>query len=86
MFILNIFILVAKALSTTASTAAFDKNPQSKERGITLDLGKMYISVRKCLVAFGYVGLYAHSNDMQVYRMFKKCLSNGTLSLSDMIA
>ena len=22
-----------------ASTAAFDKNPQSKERGITLDLG-----------------------------------------------
>lgn len=30
---------LAKALSTTASTAAFDKNPQSKERGITLDLG-----------------------------------------------
>ena len=30
---------LAKSLSTTASTAAFDKNPQSKERGITLDLG-----------------------------------------------
>ncbi len=30
---------VAKALSTIASTASFDKNPQSKERGITLDLG-----------------------------------------------
>lgn len=30
---------LAKALSTTASTAAFDKNPQSKERGITIDLG-----------------------------------------------
>lgn len=30
---------LARALSTTASTAAFDKNPQSKERGITLDLG-----------------------------------------------
>ena len=30
---------LAKALSTMASTAAFDKNPQSKERGITLDLG-----------------------------------------------
>ncbi|XP_018589513.1 selenocysteine-specific elongation factor isoform X2 [Scleropages formosus] len=30
---------VAKALSSTASTAAFDKNPQSRERGITLDLG-----------------------------------------------
>ncbi|XP_078399242.1 selenocysteine-specific elongation factor isoform X1 [Cetorhinus maximus] len=30
---------LARALSTTASTAAFDKNPQSRERGITLDLG-----------------------------------------------
>lgn len=27
------------ALSTALSTAALDKNPQSKERGITLDLG-----------------------------------------------
>ncbi|KAK5643037.1 hypothetical protein RI129_009204 [Pyrocoelia pectoralis] len=30
---------LSKALSVIASTAAFDKNPQSKERGITLDLG-----------------------------------------------
>ncbi|XP_060774300.1 selenocysteine-specific elongation factor [Neoarius graeffei] len=30
---------LARALSSTASTAAFDKSPQSKERGITLDLG-----------------------------------------------
>ena len=30
---------LAKVLSTNASTAAFDKNPQSAERGITLDLG-----------------------------------------------
>lgn len=30
---------LAKALSATASTAAFDKNPQSQQRGITLDLG-----------------------------------------------
>ena len=30
---------LSKALSIVASTAAFDKNPQSKERGITLDLG-----------------------------------------------
>ncbi|XP_055858987.1 selenocysteine-specific elongation factor [Episyrphus balteatus] len=30
---------LARALSTISSTAAFDKNPQSKERGITLDLG-----------------------------------------------
>lgn len=29
----------AKALSQIASTASFDKNPQSQERGITLDLG-----------------------------------------------
>ncbi|KAI5700604.1 hypothetical protein M8J76_009630 [Diaphorina citri] len=30
---------LAKALSTTSSTACFDKNPQSQERGITIDLG-----------------------------------------------
>lgn len=30
---------LAKAISTTASTACFDNNPQSKERGITIDLG-----------------------------------------------
>ncbi|KAJ3337979.1 hypothetical protein HDU93_000242 [Gonapodya sp. JEL0774] len=30
---------LAKALSTVASTAAFDKNPESRRRGITLDLG-----------------------------------------------
>lgn len=30
---------LSKALSNISSTAAFDKNPQSQERGITLDLG-----------------------------------------------
>ncbi|KAH9577374.1 Transcription factor [Trypanosoma melophagium] len=30
---------LARALSTTASTAAFDKSPESQRRGITLDLG-----------------------------------------------
>lgn len=30
---------LCKALSTTKSTAAFDSNPQSQERGITIDLG-----------------------------------------------
>lgn len=30
---------LAEAISTVASTAAFDKNPQSQERGITIDLG-----------------------------------------------
>ena len=30
---------LSRALSTIGSTASFDKHPQSKERGITLDLG-----------------------------------------------
>jgi len=30
---------LSRALSQVGSTASFDKNPQSKERGITLDLG-----------------------------------------------
>lgn len=30
---------LAKALSTTSSTSAFDKSTQSRERGITIDLG-----------------------------------------------
>ena len=33
---------LAKALSSVASTACFDKNPQSKQRGITLDLGSFF--------------------------------------------
>ncbi len=37
---------LCKALSTIASTAGFDKNPQSKERGITLDLGFSAFLVR----------------------------------------
>ena len=36
---------LCKALSTVESTASFDKNPQSKERGITLDLGFSSFSV-----------------------------------------
>ena len=30
---------IVKRLSSIASTACFDKNPQSRERGITIDLG-----------------------------------------------
>lgn len=33
------FACAVAALSTTVSTAALDKHPQSQERGITLDLG-----------------------------------------------
>jgi len=40
------------ALSTKLSTAALDKHPQSKERGITLDLGfssfTVWINPRRC--------------------------------------
>ncbi|XP_046391420.1 selenocysteine-specific elongation factor [Ischnura elegans] len=36
---------LSKALSTIASTAAFDKNPQSQERGITIDLGFSSLAV-----------------------------------------
>lgn len=36
---------LAKSLSMISSTASFDKNPQSKERGITLDLGFSGLSV-----------------------------------------
>ena len=36
---------LARALSSVASTASFDKNPQSQERGITIDLGFSSFSV-----------------------------------------
>lgn len=36
---------LCRSLSTTASTASFDKSPQSQERGITLDLGFSCINV-----------------------------------------
>lgn len=42
---------LSKRLSTIASTACFDKNPQSRERGITLDLGfsAFYIKIPNTL-------------------------------------
>lgn len=42
--VINDLFIVAKALSSVPSTAAFDKNPQSRERGITLDLGENKIN------------------------------------------
>lgn len=42
---------LSKALSTVASTAAFDKNPQSQKRGITLDLGFSSFSVKEDIPA-----------------------------------
>ena len=42
---------LSKIISSISSTASFDKNPQSKERGITLDLGfsALYIPTPKIL-------------------------------------
>ncbi|XP_035905961.1 selenocysteine-specific elongation factor [Anopheles stephensi] len=54
---------LAKSLSAIASTAAFDKNPQSQERGITLDLGFSALQVelpdrmREQCTAQGYAKL-----------------------------
>lgn len=36
---------LAKVLSLVSSTACFDKNPQSQERGITIDLGFSSLSI-----------------------------------------
>jgi selenocysteine-specific elongation factor len=47
------------ALSTTLSTAALDKNPQSRERGITLDLGFSSFTVR--WRTWGACGRWPHS-------------------------
>ena len=43
---------LVKALSTHLSTAALDKNPQSQQRGITLDLGKISKLIRKLRIDF----------------------------------
>ena len=36
---LSFHLVLVKALSAILSTASLDKNPQSRQRGITLDLG-----------------------------------------------
>ena len=46
---------IVRALSTELSTAALDKHPQSKERGITLDLG---FSARLIDAPEGWGGVY----------------------------
>lgn len=54
---------LAKQLSTISSTACFDKNPQSKERGITLDLGfSSFMSVRKPNVQYTLVDCPGHAS------------------------
>lgn len=48
------------ALSNIASTAAFDKNPQAKERGITLDLGFSALTLND--VQFTFVDCPGHAS------------------------
>ena len=45
-------------MSTVASTNAFDKNPQSKERGITLDLGRALLLCSTCILMCLHVALF----------------------------
>lgn len=51
---------LCKALSSIASTAAFDKNPQAKERGITLDLG--FSACRVDHLQFTFVDCPGHAS------------------------
>lgn len=55
---------LAKCLSDTASTACFDKNPQSQERGITLDLGNIQSSVSSIPTVLHLVGFSAYQCDL----------------------
>lgn len=51
---------LVKALSSVGSTAAFDKHPQSRERGITLDLG--FSSFRSNDIQFTLVDCPGHAS------------------------
>lgn len=55
---------LARALSSIASTAAFDKNPQSVERGITLDLGfsAVLLESEKKQLQFTFVDCPGHAS------------------------
>ena len=64
LFVYIVFIkILAKALSLVASTACFDKSPQSQERGITLDLGFSSFSVTE--KEFGINFSYFSGKDLQ---------------------
>lgn len=52
---------LAKSLSEISSTAAFDKNPQSQQRGITLDLGFSALTISD------NIPKHLNYNDQQTY-------------------
>lgn len=64
---------LSKALSSISSTAAFDKNPQSQIRGITLDLGFSALTVE----ATG--SLRSRSEDGRVVFTFVDCPGHHSL-------
>jgi selenocysteine-specific elongation factor len=72
---------LAKALSTVASTACFDKNPQSKERGITLDLGfsSFQVDIPDHLKGNGYTKLQFTLVDCPGHASLIRTIIGGTL-------
>lgn len=64
---------LSKALSKISSTAAFDKNPQSQERGITLDLGFSALTLETD------EKLSERSNDNQLVFTFVDCPGHQSL-------
>ena len=67
------FICVAKVLSTVASTASFDKHPQSQERGITLDLGKQSLCISEMCnyCPYAYVAIIVMSMSIAIGKICK---------------
>lgn len=64
---------LSKALSNVASTAAFDKNPQSQERGISLDLGFSALQVQSS------AGVKHKYNETEVNFTFVDCPGHQSL-------
>lgn len=76
----NVNVAAVAALSTQLSTAALDKHPQSKERGITLDLG---FSSFTCPLPPHLKGLQADKLQVRVAHSAKSCgLESANLALS----
>ena len=73
---------LCKVLTQISSTASFDKNPQSKKRGITLDLGfsslivdsksneKMQITLVDCP---GHASFIKTVIGMYIYQFYTSC-------------
>lgn len=69
-------------MSTVTSTAAFDKNPQSRERGITLDLGfsSFSIPVPSHLVSSGFERVQFTLVDCPGHASLIRTIIGGTVS------